>query len=425
MPNPCRILFVDDENQLLKALSRVFRGGEYAIRTAESGEEGLALLKEEAADVIVSDMRMPGMDGATFLSKSIELAPASRRILLTGFSDHDSTVNAINHGKIHQYLNKPWDNEELKRTVDLEFETLTSSSDPNKNKARLKEEVEEVKAELSEAHLFADMAKDELLNQYQTTIKIISNLINLKMPSNAEQNAAVVSHSVALCKLIKLDSKVITEIRNAAMLHQIGKLAISGRLLIRKIASLNPTELKEYNQHSHKGADLLLPLNSLEFAAKLIRFQNENFDGSGFPGKYSKNEIPLGSRILRIVIDFHQITYGQYYETEYGASDALTLMKKDAGYKYDPRILAIYEKFITELSKSNSIKDDFLIDTSGLKAGMKVTRDIYNAEGLLLVTKHTVLTDQLIGRLLSLQSREDKNIDVFVDTPQLDKAISN
>jgi len=263
------------------------------------------------------------------------------------------------------------------------------------------------------------MAKDELLNQYKTTIKIISNLINLKMPASAEQNTAVVSHSVALSKLIKLDTKVITEIRNAAMLHQIGKLTIPDNLVNRKIISFSPTELKEYNQHSHKGADLLLPLSSLEFAAKLIRFQNENFDGSGFPGRYAKNTIPLGSRILRITIDFHQIVYGQFYDKEYGAMDALTLMKKDSGIKYDPTLLSIYERFIIELSKTNTIKNDFLVDTSSLKSGMKVTRDIFNNDGLLLVTKGTVLNDLLIRKLLSLQSRDDKNIDVFVDTAEI------
>ena len=419
MSNPCRILFVDDESQLLKALTRVFRSKDYSVRTAESGEQGLALLKEQVADVIISDMRMPGMDGATFLAESLEVSPSSRRILLTGYSDHDSTISAINKGKIHQYLNKPWDNDELKSTVDSEFREIAQSPSEDKSNLKLKDEVSLVKAELSQAHLFADMAKDELLNQYKTTIKIISNLINLKMPSSAEQNTAVVSHSVALSKLIKLDTKVITEIRNAAMLHQIGKLTIPDNLVNRKIISFSPTELKEYNQHSHKGADLLLPLSSLEFAAKLIRFQNENFDGSGFPGRYAKNAIPLGSRILRITIDFHQIVYGQFYDKEYGAMDALTLMKKDSGIKYDPTLLSIYERFIIELSKTNTIKNDFLVDTSSLKSGMKVTRDIFNNDGLLLVTKGTVLNDVLIRKLLSLQSRDDKNIDVFVDTAEI------
>ena len=96
MTAAAKILFVDDEKQMLTALNRVFRANNYIVFTANSGQEALNILETETMDVIVSDMRMPEMDGAAFLAKTVDLNPNSRRILLTGYSDQESTVRAIN-----------------------------------------------------------------------------------------------------------------------------------------------------------------------------------------------------------------------------------------------------------------------------------------------------------------------------------------
>lgn len=106
-PAPATLLFVDDEPSILSALRRLFRPHGYRILIAESGAAGLAILEQEAVDLIISDMRMPEMDGATFLKQARSRWPGTVRILLTGYADVTSTVAAINEGEIYRYIAKP------------------------------------------------------------------------------------------------------------------------------------------------------------------------------------------------------------------------------------------------------------------------------------------------------------------------------
>ena len=112
------ILLVDDEQGILNALRRLFRNKDYVVHTALGGQEALALLAEEKVDLIISDMRMPEMDGAEFLQKAREAYPLTERILLTGFSEMELTVRAINDGGIYGYLSKPWDNQQVLELVE-------------------------------------------------------------------------------------------------------------------------------------------------------------------------------------------------------------------------------------------------------------------------------------------------------------------
>ena len=114
---PPVVLFVDDEPFILSALRRLFRPQGYRMLLAGSGEAALALLETEPVDLVVSDMRMPGMDGAALLAQVRERWPLVGRILLTGHADLGSTEAAIHHGQIHRYVTKPWDDRELLRWV--------------------------------------------------------------------------------------------------------------------------------------------------------------------------------------------------------------------------------------------------------------------------------------------------------------------
>ena len=124
-----RLLIVDDEENVLTTLKRVFRGKSFEVSTAPGGEQGLAILIEREIDVIISDMRMPEMDGAEFLARSRTIQPNCRRILLTGYSDEESLKRAVSEGRIHQFLGKPWSNDELRKTVMEEWELKLAGDD--------------------------------------------------------------------------------------------------------------------------------------------------------------------------------------------------------------------------------------------------------------------------------------------------------
>jgi two-component system, NtrC family, sensor kinase len=115
---PARILFVDDEPNVLRAIERLFLDEEYEVLTAPSGDEGLRVLESASpVPVVVSDYRMPGMNGVSFLREVCRRWPGTVRIVLSGFADTAAVVAAINEGQIFRFVPKPWDDHELKEAV--------------------------------------------------------------------------------------------------------------------------------------------------------------------------------------------------------------------------------------------------------------------------------------------------------------------
>jgi len=111
------ILLVDDEANILGSLRRLLRRENYELLTATSAEEGLKILEQREVNLIISDQRMPGMQGVEFLKKAMELCPDTIRIILSGYTDVDTVTAAINEGRVYQFILKPWNDEELKITI--------------------------------------------------------------------------------------------------------------------------------------------------------------------------------------------------------------------------------------------------------------------------------------------------------------------
>lgn len=118
---PRTLLLVDDEPHILAALKRLFRRDGYQVLTAGSGHEGLALLRQHAVDVIVSDQRMPVMCGVDFLRQAKALCPHTVRMTLSGYTDLQSIIDAVNEGAVYKFLTKPWDDDRLREHVALAF----------------------------------------------------------------------------------------------------------------------------------------------------------------------------------------------------------------------------------------------------------------------------------------------------------------
>ena len=181
------VLCVDDEANILSSLKRLFRPTGYRLLTANSGEEALALMEKEAVDLIISDMRMPGLNGAQVLAASRERWPDTVRILLTGFADMASTIEAINNGQLHRYIAKPWDDNEvllvvreglekkalLREKARLEALTQKQNEELKELNASLEQKVEARTAELAAAN-------EKLKAGFINAIKTFSAVIELR-----------------------------------------------------------------------------------------------------------------------------------------------------------------------------------------------------------------------------------------------------
>ena len=132
------VLFVDDEKNMLRCVNRLTMEEEYELVTASSGDEGLGILEERPVKVVVSDYRMPGMNGVDFLKRVKEKWPFTIRIILSGFADVDTAMRAINEGEIYKFLPKPWDDDFLLVTIRRAIEKYDLVSENRKLTEELK-----------------------------------------------------------------------------------------------------------------------------------------------------------------------------------------------------------------------------------------------------------------------------------------------
>ncbi|MBU0996403.1 MAG: Flp pilus assembly complex ATPase component TadA [Proteobacteria bacterium] len=152
------ILFVDDEPHVLNALKRIFRHENYDIFLAESGEKGLSLLTDQPAQVVVSDFKMPGMNGAEFLKSVKELNPETIRIMLTGYADVNAVMGAINEGAVYKFITKPWNDDDLRLTISLALEQF----DLIKENQKLKKDQEHQKKKISQLNKFVSTHRSQI-----------------------------------------------------------------------------------------------------------------------------------------------------------------------------------------------------------------------------------------------------------------------
>ncbi len=118
------LLFIDDEQSILRALQRLFRDESFLVLSADNASRGLEILEEMAVDLIICDHRMPGMSGLDFFKIVAEKHPDTIKILLTGFADLNMALEAINSCNLYRFILKPWNNDELRMTVRRALEHL-------------------------------------------------------------------------------------------------------------------------------------------------------------------------------------------------------------------------------------------------------------------------------------------------------------
>lgn len=144
-PSKYQILFVDDEPNVLKSMLRIFRQENYGLLTANSGQEALSIMDQEVVQVVISDHRMPDMNGTDLLREIKKRYPATIRIMLTGYADVDAVMGAVNDGAVYKFITKPWNDEDLRLTVGLALEqydliqenkTLKKKSSAQKNELK-------------------------------------------------------------------------------------------------------------------------------------------------------------------------------------------------------------------------------------------------------------------------------------------------
>jgi response regulator RpfG family c-di-GMP phosphodiesterase len=412
------VLCVDDEPNILSALKRALRGG-CRVLTAGSGAQAIEVLQSERVDLIISDMRMPGMDGAQLLEHAHRHWPQTVRILLTGYADMAATVAAINRGRIFRYINKPWDDGELQMTVRQGLERLTLERDKQRLEAltqtqneqlseinaQLEQRVQERTAEVTQAH-------EKLKRSYLNSIKVFSNLLEMRGGRLAGHGRRVADAARKLAAHMKLSSEDQQHIFVAGLMHDIGLLGLNDTLLAKPLSKYTPEESTQYRQHATAGEQSLLALDDMTPVSTIIRAHHERFDGFGFPDRKAGADIPIGARILTIADAYDELQTGQLADISVTPQEARTLMRRSRGQQFDPEVLDAFLD-MTEPNRPVS-QDSVTLPTADLMSGMVLATDLVSARGILMLTAGQQLTASLIQSIRSFEQREGSHLQLNI-----------
>jgi response regulator RpfG family c-di-GMP phosphodiesterase len=427
---PATLLFVDDEPGILSSLRRLFRPHGYRILVAESGALGLAELEKTPVDLVISDMRMPEMDGATFLKAVRQRWPDTVRILLTGYADVTSTVAAINEGEIYRYVSKPWDDNEIVNTVrealeryrlkqeNLRLTALTQSQNEELKglNASLEQKVAERTAELRQALSFVEQSHGELKKSFLTSVQVFAGLIELRSGPAGSRLAGhgrrVADMARNLAQRLGMGDVEVQNIMLAGLLHDVGKMGLPDDLLGKAFNTLSQDQRALVMKHPVIGQNILIAIDKFKDAAILVRHHHESFDGNGYPDRLAGMSIPQGSRILAVVNDYDSLQIGTLVQRPLRPEEALAFIADNRGKRYDPATVDAFLKLISETRKT--VPTEVPLRTMHLKPGMVVSRDLPHRDGYLLLAKGSVLTGDIIGQLVKLEQSEQQTLTLYI-----------
>jgi len=339
-----KVLCVDDEPNILSALRRMLSLEGFEVFTADSGAQALELLARESVNVIISDMKMPGMNGTELLEKIRQQWPQTMRLLLTGASDVSGAIDAINQGAIYRYISKPWNDEELLSTIKsaIVYGTLVNEHDrlqalTDAQKESLNEMVDTLESRVK------DRTKD-LRAAYVASIKSFSNLLELRRPDLLAHSRRVATLSMKMGKLAGLEEDQCQTIFIAGLLHDIGKIGLSDRVLNTKFIELPLADAKIYRTHTAMGETTLSALPDMKEVAAIIRSHHEYFNGTGFPDGLKGEDIPIGARIVAIVEAFEELQSGDYAKMHSTPAEAVRVITSNRGILFCPAMADLFVK---------------------------------------------------------------------------------
>ena len=415
------ILLVDDEPSILSSLRRLLRPVGYRIQTAESGRAGLDILEQGPVDLVISDMRMPEMDGAKFLEQVRRRWPATTRILLTGYADVTSTIEAINRGEIYRYVSKPWDDNDLTlvvrdalesarlRNENIRLLALTQKQNEELKEFNLslEEKVQQRTAELEQANV-------KLKQNFIITIKIFSGLLELRGGNMLGHSRRVADLARRLAVRMGVDNKGQQDIFFAALLHDVGKIGFPDTQLSRSVAKMNAEELSRYRHHTIAGESALMPLDEMKNVALIVRSHHERYDGLGFPDKLQGSGIALGARILSVVNDYDALQTGALADKRMDPDEAKATIVQSRGKRYDPNVVDAFSVMMGGMP--HEIVRERPVAPDELKLGMVLSRDLVGRDGVLRLASDFILDEILIKHIQDYASREDSGLKLYIHT---------
>jgi putative two-component system response regulator len=303
-----RILVVDDDVMVIEMLGLLL-SRHWEVFKANSALEAREILEREAIAVVVADMRMPGESGVDLLAWVYEHFPATIRILLTGYSDIDAAVDAINRAQAWYYLRKPWNNHELVTLLRRAVEFRGS--------------------------------KLELERNFRGTIRSLVYALEANHHYTSGHSSRVTHFTRMIGEELDLGSRQLDDLVLAAQLHDIGKIGVDSHYLDKR-GKLTDEEWEGVKSHVVMGRRILEEAGFLDHIIPDAMSHHERLDGKGYPLGLHGDDIPLGGRVICVADAFDAMVSSRAYRGALSIDDALAELRRCAGSQFDPGLVTLF-----------------------------------------------------------------------------------
>jgi response regulator RpfG family c-di-GMP phosphodiesterase len=380
-----KILFVDDDANLLASVDRTFRR-QFQLDTAEGGEAGLAKLAERGPyAVVVSDRQMPGMDGIQFLAAVRQRAPDSVRIMLTGNVDLEAAVRVVNEGNIFRFLIKPCPSEILGKALE----------------------------DGCALHSLATAEKELLNKTLSGSVKLLTEILSTMDTRSFGRTEKLRTLINDVIQKAPMDNA--WEVHLAAMLAPIGYLTLPPEIVVKARGGelLSKVEEQLVNTMPETAAKLLANIPRLQGVAKIVRYQNKRYDGTGFPPDAVKGDaIPAGARLLKVVFDMLHLQ-----STGLLPLKALNEMQQRRGW-YDSAMLSAVRVCLggTQLApETDTAKPNISVTVADLTVGMVLYSDLLTQDGTLVLSAGHQISQMSLNKIQNFHQLTGIREPIFVE----------
>lgn len=321
----CNILFVDDEEKVLKSLKRALICEKYKCFFADNANDGLEIVKKDKIDVVITDMRMPKVDGLQFLQQVEAFSPDIVKIIQSGQADMYQLIEVINTVDIFNFILKPWD---INATLKPIIKKAVKQSRLIKSNKELNMQLANKLRELEIKHFKLQKAT-ESLEDSTSIIMAIANTVEAKDSVTNGHVHRVSYWSQRLGVKLGLSQEQLELLKKGAALHDIGKIGIPDSIL-NKPEALTIEEFEVMKSHTIIGEKIISSLKSFANIKSIIRHHHEKLDGSGYPDGLKGDDIDVLTRIIAIVDIYDALTMDRPYRKAMSIEQAFLILEEDA-----------------------------------------------------------------------------------------------
>ena len=327
---------IDDNEQNLMLIEIFAEQIDLKIKSFSNSIEGLDFIKNNNVDILFTDYMMPELNGLELIENFRQNNEDTPIIMITAAGDDkELKINAFKLGA-NDFLNKP---------LDLTEFTLRTKNllDLRKAKIKLRNRAIELEEEVRKATL-------ELIEREHESLEILGRTAEWKDPETAHHVARVAHYSKLLAQKLGLDEEYQEMIYFAAPFHDIGKVGIPDKILL-KAGRLNDEEFDVMKNHPNIGYEILKDSKSkyLKLGAEISLSHHERYDGTGYPFKLEGENIPISGRIVALADVFDALTSIRPYKNAWTFEDALDLLEDESGKHFDPKLVKLFMENISSV----------------------------------------------------------------------------